>query len=215
MNGFLGAALAVAAFALPAAAGATTLTFDTLAGDESSIPNGYGGLNWTNMGSFNPANDTYYSGSGYVNGRVSGSIAAFNRFSYVAMVLQGASPFTLNDGYFTGAWRNGLNITVEGFTGGTLAAFTKSFTVGVSTASLQTFNWTGLSSVRFTSTGGSRASGLRADGTQFVLDNLRVNEAVTAAVPEPATWGMMILGFGAIGAAARRRRARGTLANAA
>ncbi len=30
--------------------------------------------------------------------------------------------------------------------------------------------------------------------------------AATAAVPEPATWGMMILGFGAIGAATRRRR---------
>jgi len=28
------------------------------------------------------------------------------------------------------------------------------------------------------------------------------------AVPEPASWGMMIGGFGMIGAAARRRRAR-------
>ena len=28
-----------------------------------------------------------------------------------------------------------------------------------------------------------------------------------AAVPEPATWGMMLLGFGALGAAMRRRRA--------
>lgn len=30
--------------------------------------------------------------------------------------------------------------------------------------------------------------------------------AITAVVPEPATWGMMILGFGMIGFAARRRR---------
>jgi hypothetical protein len=35
-------------------------------------------------------------------------------------------------------------------------------------------------------------------------DNIRV---LTAAVPEPATWAMMIAGFGLVGAAARRRRA--------
>lgn len=215
MKKIFGAALALAAFALPAAAGATTLTFEGLSGTLDPVPANYGGLTWSNMNTVNASLDSSYTGSGYANGRVSGSIVAYNSFGDAAMVLQGTLPFALNDGYFTGAWRDGLKVTVEGFTGGTLASFTKSFTVGVSTASLQTFNWTGLSSVRFTSSGGSRASGVRGDGTQFVLDNLRVNEAVTAAVPEPATWGMMILGFGAIGAAARRRRARGTLANAA
>lgn len=34
---------------------------------------------------------------------------------------------------------------------------------------------------------------------------LRIS-AATAAVPEPATWGMMVLGFGALGGALRRRR---------
>lgn len=33
-----------------------------------------------------------------------------------------------------------------------------------------------------------------------------VQAAVASAVPEPATWGMMVLGFGAIGGAVRRRR---------
>lgn len=36
-------------------------------------------------------------------------------------------------------------------------------------------------------------------------DNIRV---LTAAVPEPATWGMMILGFGLVGLSARRRKIR-------
>lgn len=36
-----------------------------------------------------------------------------------------------------------------------------------------------------------------------VLDNVSIT-----AVPEPATWGMMILGFGLIGAAIRRRNMR-------
>jgi hypothetical protein len=33
-----------------------------------------------------------------------------------------------------------------------------------------------------------------------------------AAIPEPATWGMMLLGFGAIGFASRRRQMRTVLA---
>jgi PEP-CTERM motif len=33
-----------------------------------------------------------------------------------------------------------------------------------------------------------------------------VHFTATAAVPEPATWMMMILGFGFVGAAVRRRR---------
>jgi hypothetical protein len=40
-------------------------------------------------------------------------------------------------------------------------------------------------------------------------DNIRV---LTAAVPEPATWAMMILGFGLVGFAARRRREAHVLA---
>lgn len=40
------------------------------------------------------------------------------------------------------------------------------------------------------------------------IDNVRVNvEGITSAVPEPATWAMMITGFGLAGSALRRRRA--------
>jgi hypothetical protein len=35
--------------------------------------------------------------------------------------------------------------------------------------------------------------------------------ALTAAVPEPGTWGMLIVGFGVVGFAARRRRATGSV----
>jgi hypothetical protein len=45
-----------------------------------------------------------------------------------------------------------------------------------------------------------------------MIYSFRLSEAeyqsLTGAVPEPATWGMMVLGFGLIGAAARRRRVR-------
>ena len=48
------------------------------------------------------------------------------------------------------------------------------------------------------------------DGQQMLADNFTVNNSVfaagAAAVPEPATWAVMILGFGFAGAALRRRR---------
>ena len=43
---------------------------------------------------------------------------------------------------------------------------------------------------------------LRSTGQALEVDNF----GVIAAVPEPATWGMMLLGFGAMGVSLRRRR---------
>nr|WP_314441485.1 PEPxxWA-CTERM sorting domain-containing protein [uncultured Sphingomonas sp.] len=45
-------------------------------------------------------------------------------------------------------------------------------------------------------------NGLGVTAADFGIDRVYV----TAAVPEPGTWAMMLLGFGAIGAAMRRRR---------
>lgn len=46
-------------------------------------------------------------------------------------------------------------------------------------------------------------TGISNNGRSF---NGSLSYTLNGAVPEPATWAMMILGFGAIGAAARRRR---------
>ena len=66
--------------------------------------------------------------------------------------------------------------------------------------------WTpiGYTNVSVTSTngiGGFRFTGFAQGNT--IVDNL---VAVTAPVPEPATWAMMMLGFGAMGFAMRRRQ---------
>ena len=45
----------------------------------------------------------------------------------------------------------------------------------------------------------------RATNDSFGIDDLRFADS-GGGVPEPATWGLMILGFGAAGAALRRRR---------
>jgi hypothetical protein len=48
-----------------------------------------------------------------------------------------------------------------------------------------------------------------AEPAGFAIDNLRFGvrgQVVTPGIPEPATWAMMILGFGMVGTAMRRRR---------
>ncbi len=66
----------------------------------------------------------------------------------------------------------------------------------------------------FVADGTSQLLSFMAVGTPYgmppviVLDGVSVQAAVTeGAVPEAATWAMMIVGFGFVGAAARRRRA--------
>ena len=60
-----------------------------------------------------------------------------------------------------------------------------------------------------TTTGTGGGAGFPATITQLVYENsgasVTVAGAATGAVPEPATWAMMVLGFGAIGFAVRRR----------
>ncbi len=58
--------------------------------------------------------------------------------------------------------------------------------------------------ISFAADAGQALTGIRFNSTVNSLeaDNIRF----TAAVPEPATWAMMMLGFGMVGAAARYRR---------
>lgn len=59
----------------------------------------------------------------------------------------------------------------------------------------------------FSAIGSNFITGLTLQSSQnsLELDNI----GVISAVPEPATWGMMLIGFAAIGASMRRRRATG------
>ena len=53
------------------------------------------------------------------------------------------------------------------------------------------------------------------EGQRMLADNLTVNATVLSAiapVPEPATWAMLIAGFGGVGALMRRRRSVGQFA---
>jgi len=71
----------------------------------------------------------------------------------------------------------------------------------------------------------SAEGGVNLNGSVFWFDEPHLNQSdlyaeiaffytPTSAVPEPATWAMMIIGFGAIGGAMRRRRANVSLSYA-
>lgn len=57
----------------------------------------------------------------------------------------------------------------------------------------------------FIDTGGYFAFDLNSGNDGYVSDSTGVRFSVTSAVPEPATWGMIILGFGLASASLRRR----------
>ena len=83
---------------------------------------------------------------------------------------------------------------------------------GVTSQTSQTFNAQMNGSNRFgiEATDGSVLTGLTISSSNGFgsLTQLRIAPAVLTAVPEPGTWAMMLVGFGAIGASLRRRRSR-------
>lgn len=197
----LSLALATSMLAAAVPASAALITFDDLGTNAfTAIPNSYQGFTWDYWASINGAN---YGPSGYANGVVSGgnsACACASDFGQATQSISSASSFTLGSGYFTSAWNDGATLSVVGLSGAT-TLFSTTATLNTSGPSLLNFNWSGIDKVTFAITGGT-PSALPGGGDYFALDNL----TITSDVPEPASWAMMIGGFGLVGAAMRRRR---------
>lgn len=106
------------------------------------------------------------------------------------------------------AFLNPLDATgalVTGSTTGFIVPFTS---CGILAGGCGAVDWSNTPTVFNFGTGGS-FSLLLQDATFGTPGSARVNGTftyLTAAVPEPGTWAMMLLGFGAVGFAMRRRR---------
>jgi hypothetical protein len=203
----VGCCLATIAVALVLATDvrATTLTFDDLPTAYiygSFVPNGYGGLNWSNMDYLNPATVQYpypATGSGYQNGMLSSPNVAFN--GQANPVIVNGDQFTFNSAYFTGAWNDGLTISIEGYKDSG-RPYTATFTVNTTSPTLEVFNWTGLNTLVFTSNGGVN-HGYGDGGFEFAMDNMTINE-----VPEPPALVLLTVGAVSLLAYAWRRRTK-------
>jgi hypothetical protein len=176
---------------LTTAVQATILTFDELPPPPgpklSSIPDGYGGFDWTN---FNYHLNDF---GGFKNGCVSPSNVAFNWKAGIAKTSDGLFDFT--GAYFTGAWNDDLNITVEGYLGPTMI-YTKTVVADYYYPTWYTFDFLGVDALWFSSSGGYDVDPLDGWGTHFVMDNFTF-------VPEPAT--IALLGLGALSLLRRKR----------
>jgi hypothetical protein len=173
-------------------AGASLITFDDLASDTvNPIASPYAGLNWNNFYVYAGGSDP---NSGYAPAVVSQNNVAFNGFGASATISDGT--FDLDSAYLTAAWNDNLQVEVIGMLGATIL-YDNTYTLSATAPTLVNFNYLGIDSVQFISSGGTPHGGYDGTGTQFAMDNLTVNE--NAAVPEPTTviaGAMLLLPFG-------------------
>jgi hypothetical protein len=188
------------------AANAAVITFDSLPGALEPVPDGYSGLSWTNVFALNGIT---YSGnpSGYQAGVVSSPIVAFNSAG-VPAEFSSETTFNFVSAYLTSAWRDGLQVLVEGFDGATLLYSSTVFPSATSPTNFL-FNFNGVNRVRFTPSGGTIHPGYSGTGTNFAMDNVSIN--TNTEIPEPLS--LVVFGgliVGGAGVALRRRMSKTT-----
>nr|WP_310523278.1 PEPxxWA-CTERM sorting domain-containing protein [Polymorphobacter sp.] len=185
------------AAASPAAA--VTLTFDDLSSG-GEVGSAYKAFYWDNFFALDVRTVPV---SGYDAAVISPNTVALNGGANPATITAPGT-FALTSGYLTAAWYDGLTVQVDGYLGG-LLVFTQSFAPATTAPLFVTFDDDFIDTAVFRSFGGTQNPAFAGigDGANFALDNLTLVSG--PAVPEPASWVMMIAGFGLVGGAMRRR----------
>ncbi|MDU8912824.1 calcium-binding protein [Aestuariicoccus sp. MJ-SS9] len=99
---------------------ATLLTFEDLSDDTThrfAVPEGYGGLDWSEWALIMETDEHTGTGTGYVTGAVSGDNIVYNSYSR-DLTISRDTPFDLESASVTAAVRDGLVLTVTGFLDG-------------------------------------------------------------------------------------------------
>jgi hypothetical protein len=196
---------ALAASAFTTSASAVTLTFEGTGQSDGAthapMPINYGGLNWSSdwyLATSEDFSTIYHNTSNFP----SGYIAAHNAGGALTVSVTSANDIVLNSAQFRGwdyfdsfVYFTARAVTVDGFLDGNF--------VGTWSTGLTPGSWTSLSfggttvdSFVITSTGNDH---------NWLMDDLVLG---VAAVPEPSTWAMMILGFAGVGFMTYRRSRR-------
>lgn len=189
----LAAALGLAASLVATAASAATtfvLNFDDLSGI-GPMPNAYGGVIFgddfrhydTPVAGFPPSSGLTTIYPNY--DKYTAGVDATLTFRFTELVR------------FDGAFFSGKTpVAYDFYRGGVKVGSTAAFTAQSDQALFYATKFSGpVDEVRISGNSGN-----------WVLDDLTYTTGVTAAVPEPGTWALMILGFGGAGAALRARR---------
>ena len=208
--------LLVAAFAIAAPASAATVGYTDPAAFAAAVPgltiieDYEGGVLETTIADGAVYNSVRYDFSGGRSGRIGNTYFNIGAQSLHAagspnffdegesFTIHFAAPVNAVGGYF--------NIAPSTFEAASLTAAGGSIAGAgpADTADFGTFYFLGLlSDTAFSSATFAVATG-SASGWNF--DNLIARVAVADAIPEPATWGTMILGFTIVGAVMRRRQ---------
>jgi hypothetical protein len=139
--------------------------------------------------------------SGYTRGIVSGQQVALNALGAPAAIS--GSIFDFTGVYLTGAWSNGLNITISGLRNGAIL-YSQTVIVDTYQPTWFAFNYSDIDTLTFNSFGGVSAGYFGSNGseTHFVMDNFTFNQSV---VPIPATAWFFGSGLLDLVGASRRR----------
>lgn len=168
-------------------ASAETINFDDLAGDLSPVPDGYKGLNWnsSNASGVVDVNPYLVAGVDYTGIKDS---ALFNAFGYLApniTIISAANGSTFD--FISGFWSAGLagnvDIFFEGYFNNQLVYTSQIFNLTGTSVSPIALNWTGLSSLRISSS-----------PSIWIADNLNIN-VMPSPVPEPPLVWMLCAGI--------------------
>jgi hypothetical protein len=145
----------------------------------------YGIFNYSNIAFVNGT--LYQPGSGFYNGVVSPVTVAYTYNGMTASV-SGVQPFNFFSGYFTAAWKDGLQMEVQGFIGDTMV-YDNTYTLNTTGPSFITLDYLNVDRMVFNRSGGTINPAfanldLIPPADPIVMDNLTV-DFFPAPVPPP------------------------------
>jgi len=145
--------------------------FDDLPSNETLIPTGYQGLNWTNAGAFNVSK---YGASGYRTVLTSTPNVAYNGGGNPMTIAVGPSAnvksFSIQSFIVAAAWSNNLQLLLTGYRGN-IAVYNQTMTLQTTSKVLLSLNWISMTRMTFTTSGGLSA-GYGENGNHVGIDNM-------------------------------------------
>ena len=186
-------------------AATTVLTFDDIptAFGFADVPSNYGGFdNWNIL----EINTAPMNGSGFDHDVTSGRNLAFVNYQGPGPAeIDRSTPFNFLQAEFGAGWWINVNLEILGFLGDT-QLYDYNTVVGSEGATLAAPDMYGIDRLEFITTGGSNDPHINVPhGTLepfLTIDDFTFS---TDAVPEPALWGLMLMGFFGAGLLLRHR----------